>query len=261
MAIDIVQDASFVRTQYGTVGEFDPNIPIVIGPTAVAQINGLVGPIITFVGGVSGFSYTASIATITLVSPLTTKGDLYTRNSTTGIRLGVGTNGFVLTADSGEATGLKWAAAAAGTITSFSATPSGIFDVANPTTTPALSLDNQNANIVLAGPASGAAATPSFRSLVTSDMPLSVVTKTANYVATNADDFIKVDTTAGAVTITLPAVATAIKKVFYFKKIDAVANNMVISGDGNIDGAASFTTATQYTSLSIISDGTAWWIV
>jgi hypothetical protein len=46
-------------------------------------------------------------------SPLTTKGDLYTF-STVDARLGVGANDTVLTADSAEATGLKWAAPAAG---------------------------------------------------------------------------------------------------------------------------------------------------
>jgi hypothetical protein len=46
-------------------------------------------------------------------SPLTTKGDLYTY-STADARLGVGTNGQILTADSAEATGLKWATPAGG---------------------------------------------------------------------------------------------------------------------------------------------------
>jgi hypothetical protein len=47
------------------------------------------------------------------VSPLTTKGDIYTF-STSDARLGVGANGTVLTADSAEATGLKFAAPAGG---------------------------------------------------------------------------------------------------------------------------------------------------
>ena len=46
-------------------------------------------------------------------SPLTTKGDLYTY-STTDARLGVGTNGQILTADSTAATGIKWATPAGG---------------------------------------------------------------------------------------------------------------------------------------------------
>ena len=49
-------------------------------------------------------------------SPLTTKGDLYTF-STVDARLGVGANDTVLTADSAEATGLKWATPSSGSMT------------------------------------------------------------------------------------------------------------------------------------------------
>jgi hypothetical protein len=46
---------------------------------------------------------------------LTTKGDIYAATAaSTPARLGVGSNNTVLTADSAEATGLKWAAVAAG---------------------------------------------------------------------------------------------------------------------------------------------------
>ena len=63
------------------------------------------GQHLTVVAGVPAWA-TASDQT-----PLTTKGDLFTF-STVDARLGVGTNTYVLTADSAEATGLKWAAPA-----------------------------------------------------------------------------------------------------------------------------------------------------
>jgi hypothetical protein len=59
-----------------------------------------------------GTGQTTASAAFDALSPITTKGDLIVgdgANSTA--RLAVGTNGFVLTADSAEATGVKWAAA------------------------------------------------------------------------------------------------------------------------------------------------------
>lgn len=54
-------------------------------------------------------------------SPLTTKGDLYTYD-TGNARLPVGTDGQVLTADSAQSTGIKWATSTAGDFSSNTAT-------------------------------------------------------------------------------------------------------------------------------------------
>jgi hypothetical protein len=48
------------------------------------------------------------------LSPLTTKGDLVVHDGTNNIRVPIGTNGYVLTADSTQASGLKWAAGGGG---------------------------------------------------------------------------------------------------------------------------------------------------
>jgi hypothetical protein len=70
--------------------------------------------------GVNGSAVTSSLDykitnNVVLKSTFTTKGDiLATSGASTPTRLGVGTNGQVLTADSAETTGVKWATASAG---------------------------------------------------------------------------------------------------------------------------------------------------
>lgn len=58
-------------------------------------------------------------------TPLTTKGDILTHNGTNDVRLGVGADGEVLTADSASTEGVKWSSAGAGDMTT------AVYDPAN----------------------------------------------------------------------------------------------------------------------------------
>ena len=116
---DLVKDgAAAIRTLGSSVDTTtkDLNPETTLGDisfrSATSNVNtrlpiGSSGQHLTVVAGVPAW------ATPSDQTPLTTKGDLFTF-STVDARLGVGTNNYVLTADSAEATGLKWAAPAGG---------------------------------------------------------------------------------------------------------------------------------------------------
>ena len=75
------------------------------------------------------------------------KGELLVASADNTItRLGAGTNTYVLTADSSEATGVKWAAATAGTVTSVTGTAP---IVSSGGTTPAISVTTNDAQLIL----------------------------------------------------------------------------------------------------------------
>jgi hypothetical protein len=102
--------------------------------TAIVEVNGecrnadniTSGTLVAARGGTSLSSYT--------------KGDLIAATGTSTLaKLAVGTNGFVLKANSATATGLEWGAVSAGTVTSVSSSTAAL-TVATATTTPALTI-------------------------------------------------------------------------------------------------------------------------
>jgi len=75
------------------------------------------------------------------------KGDLIVATGSDAVaRLAVGTNTYVLVADSSEATGLKWAAATAGTVTAVTGTAP---IVSTGGATPAISVTTNNDQLLL----------------------------------------------------------------------------------------------------------------
>lgn len=92
---------------------------------------------------------------------------------------------------------------------------------------------------------------------------VSVVTRTTNFTLTDANDVVLVDCTAGAVTATLHAVATAKLKPYYFKKIDASANAMVLDPNAaeQIDGAATLSATVRYTAYTLVPNSATEWSI
>lgn len=86
-----------------------------------------------------------------------------------------------------------------------------------------------------------------------------VRTVTGNYTCTKYDSVILLNADA---TVTLPAVTTGEQKRITVKVINSGGGTRTVDGGaGNIDGAGTVTTTTQYDSWDFVTDGSNWFIV
>lgn len=89
-----------------------------------------------------------------------------------------------------------------------------------------------------------------------------VVTTATNKNA-DVETIILVDATSGAITITLPPALSYLNKIYTIKKIDSTTNSVIVDGNGaeTIDNNQTVTIGFQYTTLQIVSNGIAWYII
>lgn len=86
--------------------------------------------------------------------------------------------------------------------------------------------------------------------------------KSADYTATSDETVIPVTASAAARTVTLPAASGNSGMIITVIKTDSTFNAVTVDGDGSetINGSANTTLNTQYESVTVICDGTGWYI-
>lgn len=96
-----------------------------------------------------------------------------------------------------------------------------------------------------------------------SNFVFSTTSKTGDYTITTADTVVLVDANGAPIAITLPLASSASGYRFFVKKIDSTANAVTLtrSGSDTIDGSTTAAISVQYTSLTVLSNGTNWFIV
>jgi len=123
---ELISDADFVRettVDQGAQELVDPTSP---GAVTVNGLSGNVG--FDQTSGHSGFTFSNSAPNIILVSPLTTKGDLYAHNGTNGVRMAVGASGGFLQVDPAQATGLTYVLGVTGWVAATGTATRSTFD-------------------------------------------------------------------------------------------------------------------------------------
>jgi hypothetical protein len=108
-----------------------------------------------------------------------------------------------------------------------------------------------------------AGTTPASTLQVGGSLGTAIVTKTASYTASVNDHTILCNNTSGAITIALPTAAGCAGRIYVIKKISPAGNTVTIDGylAETIDGSNTYILSVQYTTVTIQSDGTSWWVI
>lgn len=168
------------------------------------------------------------------------KGDLIVATAAdTVARLPVGPDGFVLSADSAETTGVKWVSGAG-------------------------SLSGSGTAPRVAYWSGGASLTSStgllFSSTQVIDFLAAIATTSTNYTLA-AGDYTILSNSASNTTITLPAATSHNGRIFNVKNINTGTVTIARTGSDTIDGATSQVLSVQYMSMTFQSNGTNWFIL
>jgi len=87
------------------------------------------------------------------------------------------------------------------------------------------------------------------------------VTTSGNVVS--GDYLILANAAGGAITLNLPPAALVPGRIYVIKRINSGANTVTVDANGSetIDGALTHVLSPQWNAITIISDGTAWYII
>jgi len=85
-----------------------------------------------------------------------------------------------------------------------------------------------------------------------------VATTVANYSVGETESVVLA---GNALTVTLPQPSTSTNREISIKRIGNAGPVLVTSLSGAIDGQSTISLATKYTSITVASDGTNWWII
>jgi len=106
----------------------------------------------------------------------------------------------------------------------------------------------------------GGVKAPTSKIEVDGAIATAVAVKTGAYTLTINDSVVLCDSTAAAFIIALPTAVGITGREYVIKKIDSSANAVTVDGNAaeTLDGAATYSLATQWKYVRIVSDGTNW---